>query len=182
MALAQKIIPHYTYDDYVHWEGRWELIEGHPIAMSPLPVPNHQRITVELMVAFQNAMKKNNCKKCKVYDPLDYRIKDDTIIQPDILIVCEKINKAFLDFPPALVIEVLSPLTAIRDRHTKYDIYQQQRVKYYLIVDLDKNAIEIYALINSSYVLQNTSAKNELEFLLDDECTITVDFKELAWE
>jgi Uma2 family endonuclease len=182
MALAQKIIPHYTYDDYVHWEGRWELIEGHPIAMSPLPVPNHQRMTVELIVAFQNALKKNNCKKCKVYDPLDYRIKDDTIIQPDVLIVCGEIKKAFLDFAPALVVEVLSPSTAIRDRHTKYDIYQQQGVKYYLIVDVDKNAIEIYALLNSSYVLQNTSTENEFEFMLGDECTVAVDFKELAWE
>jgi len=48
MALAQKIIPNYTYDDYVHWEGRWELIEGHPIAVRPLPIPKHQRVTASL--------------------------------------------------------------------------------------------------------------------------------------
>jgi Uma2 family endonuclease len=182
MALAQKIIPHYTYDDYVHWEGRWELIEGHPIAMSPLPVPMHQRITIEIAAAFLFALKKSNCKKCKVYDPIDYKIKEDTIIQPDLLIVCEKINKPYLDFPPALVVEVLSPSTAIRDRHTKYEIYQQQGVKYYLIVDLDKNAIEIYSLINEMYLLQNSGTENEFEFLLDDDCAVKVDFKQLAWE
>ena len=84
------------------------------------------------------------------------------------LIVCEKINKAFLDFPPALVVEVLSPSTAIRDRYTKYEIYQQQGVRYYLIVDLDKNTVEICALINGIYALQNTEAEHEFEFFLDD--------------
>ena len=182
MALAQKIIPNYTYDDYVHWEGRWELIDGHPIAMSPLPIPKHQRITIEIASVFLSALKKSGCKECKVYDPLDYKIKEDTIIQPDVLIVCEKINKAFLDFPPALVVEVLSPSTAIRDRHTKYEIYQQQGVRYYLIVDLDKNAIEIYSLQNSSYVLQNPNTENEFDFMLHEGCAITVDFKELDWE
>lgn len=33
MEMGQKIIPHNTYDDYVRWEGRWELIDGHPIAI-----------------------------------------------------------------------------------------------------------------------------------------------------
>jgi len=182
MALAQKIIPHYTYDDYVHWEGRWELIEGHPIAMSPLPVPKHQRVTASLIREFGNALHRSNCKKCNVYDPIDYKIKEDTIIQPDVLIVCEKINKAFLDFPPALVVEVLSPSTAIRDRYTKYEIYQQQGVRYYLIVDLDKNAVEIYALINGIYALQNAAVEHEFEFFLDDECAVKISFKELAWE
>lgn len=42
MGLADKIIPTYTYNDWVHWEGKWELVEGSPIAMSPTPAPLHQ--------------------------------------------------------------------------------------------------------------------------------------------
>ncbi len=30
MNPAIKILPHYTYEDYCHWEGRWELIDGIP--------------------------------------------------------------------------------------------------------------------------------------------------------
>jgi len=30
-------LPHYTYDNYVQWEGRLELICGVPHAMSPSP-------------------------------------------------------------------------------------------------------------------------------------------------
>lgn len=47
MGLAEKYIPHYTYNDWLHREGRWELFKGHPIAMSPMPVPEHQRIAAE---------------------------------------------------------------------------------------------------------------------------------------
>lgn len=26
--LAQKYIEHYTVEDYQHWEGDWELVDG----------------------------------------------------------------------------------------------------------------------------------------------------------
>ena len=138
MGLTSKILPHYTYEDYVHWEGRWELIEGHPIAMSPLPVPRHQRVAAELVTEFTIALRKTNCNECKAYQPLDYKISEDTILQPDVLVVCGEIEKPFLDFTPGLVVEILSPSTALRDRNTKYQFYEQQGVKYYLIVDADK--------------------------------------------
>lgn len=47
MKLAEKYIPLYTYNDWLYWEGRWELIEGHPVAMSPMPIPEHQRVASE---------------------------------------------------------------------------------------------------------------------------------------
>ena len=50
MSIANKYRPHYTYDDYCQWEGRWELIEGMPYAMSPAPVPAHQRVAITLSV------------------------------------------------------------------------------------------------------------------------------------
>jgi len=179
MALSNQIIPHYTYDDYINWEGRWELIDGHPIAMSPLPVPQHQRVASELRTELTLALRKTGCKNCKSYDPLDYKISDSTTIQPDVLIVCGKIEKSFLDFPPALVVEILSPSTMLRDRNTKYLIYQEQEVKYYLIVDIDKKLIEIYHLLNGKYELQPQS--NSFEFYLSDDCVITPQLSNI-WE
>ena len=110
MGCAVKLLPHYIYDDYVQWEGRWELIEGVPYAMSPQPVPKHQRIAGNLFTEFRIALRK--CKKCIVYQPIDYKLSDDTILQPDMLVVCKPIDKKFLDFPPSLVAEILSPATA----------------------------------------------------------------------
>ncbi len=173
MGFADKIIPHYTYDDWVHWEGIWELIEGHPIAMSPTPVPAHQRAAAELITELTLALRKSNCKKCRVYDPLDYKIADDIILVPDIMIICGDVKKKYLDFPPSLVVEILSPASALRDRHTKYELYQQQGVKYYLIVDADKKNIDVYMLQDAQYSLQEMS--NSYVFHLNDDCSITPD-------
>lgn len=177
MGIADKILPHYTYDEWVHWEGKWELIEGFPIAMSPAPVPAHQRAASTLRGELFIAIKKSKCKKCVVYDPLDYKITDDTILVPDILIICGEIKKKYLDFPPSLVVEILSPSTALRDRHTKFELYQQQGVKYYLIVDTDKKSIEIYMLKNAAYSLQKFN--KFYTFQLDDNCAITPDMSNI---
>jgi hypothetical protein len=88
---AIKILPHYTYSDYLHWEGKWEVIEGIPYAMSPAPVPAHQRISSNLSIEFGNPLKQ--CNKCNIYQPIDYLISEDTILQPDLLIVCGEIKK-----------------------------------------------------------------------------------------
>lgn len=58
MSIAGKYRPHYTYDEYCLWEGRWELIEGMPYAMSPAPVPQHQTINANLAMVFTTALKK----------------------------------------------------------------------------------------------------------------------------
>jgi len=176
MAFSQKILPHYTYADYLLWEGKWELIDGFPIAMSPSPVPKHQRISVALSTAFSLAIK--NCKKCIVYDPIDYKIAEDIVLQPDILIVCGEINKNYLDFPPALVVEILSPSTALRDRHTKFDIYEQQEIGFYLIVDPEKDNIEVYQLIDKKYTLV-PSPDDTYRFVFDEDCVAVINSKDI---
>ena len=173
MSIANKIIPHYTFDDWVHWEGIWELIEGHPIAMSPTPVPAHQRAAAEIRTEITLALRKADCKRCKAYDPLDYKISEDTILVPDILIVCGEIKKKYLDFPPVLIVEILSPSTALKDRHTKYELYEQQGVKYYLIADTDKKLIEVYELREKKYELR--PANSSADFVLTADCSIAPD-------
>ncbi len=179
MGYTHKILPHYTYDDWLHWEGKWELIDGIPIAMSPAPVPQHQRVAGNLYIEFNAALKNAGCKKCKVYLPIDYRITDDTILEPDLLIVCGKIEKKYLDFPPALVVEILSPSTALRDRNTKFDIYQLQGVKYYIIVDSAKQTVEVYEHSNGEYQLK--SIDNDFTFYLEEGCAITTAFSDI-WD
>lgn len=171
MGLANKILPHYTYEDWVHWKGRWELLEGHPIAMSPTAIPKHQRVAAEIIYAFLDAIKKTGCKNCRVYNGMDYKISEDTILVPDVLIVCGEINSKILDFAPTLVVEILSPSTALRDRNTKFQLYEQQGVKYYLIVDTDKEAVETYKLSLDGYQLTRTS-----NFELEGDCIIKPNF------
>lgn len=48
MSTVPRYIPRYTIDDYQHWEGDWELIDGVPIAMTPSPFGHHERIVSRL--------------------------------------------------------------------------------------------------------------------------------------
>ncbi len=179
MTIAQKYLPNYTYADYCQWEGQWELIEGIPYAMSPLAIPNHQRINGNLYSKFDAALRKV-CKNCKAYIPIDWKINNKTVIQPDLLIVCKEIEKKFLDFPPILVSEILSPSTALKDRNVKKQIYLAQGVKYYLILDPQTKKNEVYELLNDEYVLKTVSPKN-FTFILEDGCKAKVNFSDI-WE
>jgi Putative restriction endonuclease len=153
MNIAEKYRPHYTYDDYCLWEGKWELIEGMPYAMSPAPNIRHQKTAAHLNALFFNALGK--CKKCKVYQPIDWRIGDDTVLQPDLSVVQ-------------------------KDRREKFAIYQQQGVKYYLIIDPAFNKIEVFELVNGNYEAVAVSP-SFYSFLLDD-CTAEVSFDNLFEE
>ena len=176
MSSVVKILPHYTYAEYEQWEGHWELIEGIAYAMSPSPVPRHQQIAANLLIEFGVPLKQ--CNKCRVYQPLDYHITDDTILQPDMLVVCREITKKYLDFPPALVAEVLSPATALKDRHTKYSLYESQGIKYYIIISPDTEEAEIYELENGSYRLSKNGRNIKHDFFFED-CIAAIDFKEI---
>lgn len=182
MSSATKILPYYTYDEYRQWEGRWEIIDGIPYAMSPAPVPRHQWVSVNIMSEFKAALKTAVCKHCKVYNAIDIKISDDTVVQPDAVIVCKEIGKPYLDFAPALVVEILSPATAMKDRNNKYYLYQAFKIRYYLIIDTDKNTVEIYLLnAEGKYELQEFTQEQPHTFQLEDGCSIPVVLKNI-WE
>jgi Uma2 family endonuclease len=177
MSSAIRLLPHYTYEDWINWEGQWELIEGIPYAMSPMPVPHHQRIAASLTSQFYYSLK--DCTNCKVYQPIDYKVADDIIVQPDLLIVCGEISKKYLDFAPALVVEILSPSTALKDRHSKFEIYQEQKIKYYLIVSPDSQEVEVYEYVRDGYELKQKGKDFKYPFNFPSKCTAEIDFKEI---
>jgi Uma2 family endonuclease len=173
-------IPHYTYEDYCQWEGRWELIDGIPVAMSPVPRPAHQIVGGVLFSIFREQLKKN-CKSCIACPPIDWLVKDDTVLQPDFLVICgPPLDNAYLAFPPELVAEVLSPSTAIKDRNAKFKIYEEKGVKYYLILDVKLKKLEVYQLIEGKYQLVSENPPS-FDFTFHNNCSITVSFDEL-WD
>jgi Uma2 family endonuclease len=180
MLIAAKYRPYYTYEDYCQWEGNWELIEGMPYAMAPMPVPRHQIVGGNFYGLFKEAFKKSHCNHCKAYPPIDWKISDDTIVQPDLLIVCNKIEKKYLDFPPVLVVEILSPSTASKDRGEKMELYASQKVKYYLIIDPQFKKVEIYQYVNQQYELVSENPDN-FNFILESDCTAEISLLDI-WE
>lgn len=127
------------------------MMEGFPIAMSPTPVPEHQHIAAEITAELILAFRKSKCGECRVYHPLDYVLAEDTTVVPDVLIVGGETTKKHLDFSPVHVVEILSPSTALRGRNTKFELYQQQGLWYYLLVDRAAKEMEVFCLENGLY-------------------------------
>ena len=166
---AYKLIPNYTYEDYCQWEGNWEVIDGIAYAMSPMPSPRHQYIATEISVFFKTGLASAKCK-CKVYQPVDVVINQNTIVCPDILIVCKPIVKNYLDFPPELVVEIFSPATKQKDQLMKFALYQDFGIQYYVMVDPDTEEVQIYTLVDGKYQLLPESE----EFLyISKDCKIS---------
>ncbi|HRG89494.1 MAG TPA: Uma2 family endonuclease [Chitinophagales bacterium] len=154
---AYDYIPRYTYDDYAQWQGDWELINGYPHAMSPSPVRKHQIVYTELAVEVYNALKnERTCDDCKVFQDLDWVIDEQTVVRPDLMIVCGKFTDDFLKRPPVLAVEILSKSTSLKDRHIKYQLYETQGVRYYILVNPDTKTTEVFELVNGQYVPNNS--------------------------
>lgn len=61
--LTPEELPHYGYEDYALWKGRWELIEGIPYTMMPSPDFRHQRISLKIARLLDEAL--DNCDVCR---------------------------------------------------------------------------------------------------------------------
>ncbi|MBC7885258.1 MAG: Uma2 family endonuclease [Saprospiraceae bacterium] len=166
---ANQILPNYTFNDYLLWEGRWEIIHGIPYAMSPMPSPGHQRIANNIGIILKMAMNPDKCR-CQVYQPIDLKISEHTVVNPDLLIVCKPIMKQFLDFPPALVVEIISPSSEMKDRNTKYKLYETFGIPYYVMVNPETKTVEIYRLNAAKKYEPITEIDSPL--VLDPDCSI----------
>lgn len=173
MNLPTKIFgpEQYSYNDYKLWEGNWELINGYPYAMSPSPTRQHQLFATSFAGEIQTIIKGNklNCN-CDVYNELDWIVNENTVVRPDCMIVCGDFKEDYLTFPPQLILEVSSHATRLRDRNTKYNLYEMYGVKYYIIADCDKKTLEIFELTDNKYKQTDTK-----QFNLTSTCSINFD-------
>ncbi len=119
--------PHYTLADYAQWQGDWELWNGLPVAMTPSSFGNHQQTLTRLARLLGNELERVGCD-CEVLVGLDWVVSNDTVVRPDLVMVCNGVPARHLQTPPALVAEILSVSTATRDRTFKRDLYASQSV------------------------------------------------------
>lgn len=145
----------YTYADYLTWQfkERVELIKGWVYKMSPAPKRIHQKVSFRLSHLIFNLID----NKCEIYEaPFDVRLQKNkgkqneitTVIQPDISIICDKtkLDDAGCIGAPDMIVEVLSPSTAKKDYNEKFNLYEENGVKEYWIVNPDAKSIEVFAL------------------------------------
>ncbi len=167
----------YTWDNYVTWDGRWELINGEAYDMSPAPYPKHQKVVLKIAGIFVNSLK---CDECEVYiSPIDWKIDDLNVVQPDIAIFCEDTQEQYFTKTPPLVVEVLSKSTAKKDINEKFYLYEKSGVKYYIIVEPNSEVVDIFELKDKKYEFQKKLTSRDSYSFKFEECSLSIDFNEV---
>ena len=140
---------------------RWEIIGGEAYAMTPAPATRHQDILVELTAQFQEHFRG---KSCRVYAaPTDVRLSPTDVVQPDLLVVCEKgkIKATHIEGAPALIVEVLSPATALLDRTRKMPLYAVAGVKEVWLINPYPWLVEVFVLDGATYRLAGSFSRGD---------------------
>jgi len=148
----------YTYAEYLTWfDGvRRELIDGFIHFMSA-PFEIHARLS-QIINWFLESFVRQNKGACRIYHaPFDVRLpkkgefadnKIYNVVQPDICVICDlsKLDERGCIGAPDLIVEVLSPSTADKDRKVKFDLYEESGVREYWIVDPKEKKVHIFLL------------------------------------
>lgn len=152
-ALAEyartKAHGRYTLEDYLALpeERRVELIDGEIYDMAA-PTYIHQILGDKIQNAFDFYIERKRGSCIAVTSPIDVQLDcdDKTVVQPDVLIVCDlsKLRKGRVYGAPDLVVEVLSPSTSPKDRILKLAKYKIAGVREYWIVDPKRKRIFVY--------------------------------------
>jgi len=174
--VSVVLVESYTYDDYKLWEGDWELIEGQPVAMAPAPMIKHQSLSYRLGMFFGNQLEE--CESCEVLGEEDWKISSDTVLRPDVVVICDEPNEEFITKTPEIVVEIVSPSSAKKDETFKFDIYEKEAVPYYIIIYPDENKAKIYKLKDGKFFKEGDFFKEIYKFE-GLSCELELDFDKL---
>ncbi len=154
----------YTYEDYLLWQfsERLEIIKGKIFKMSPAPSSSHQRVSMKLTRELDKYFYNLSCEIFVA--PFDVRLinfkkssSDNqilTVVQPDLCIICDKnkVDEKGCLGAPNLIIEILSKGNSKKDLTIKFDLYEENGVQEYWIVNPSEKDVHIYTLQNGRYI------------------------------
>ena len=146
--MASAAVEKYTAEQYYALTGEtnqpMELHNGEIVYLAA-PSIRHHNITTEVFSRLREFIKfkGGDCKP--FHSPVDVRIDDYTVVQPDVFVVCDKnkIDEKYINGAPDLVIEVTSANRA-NDLVDKLGIYFAAGVREYWIVDTEYNKVLVY--------------------------------------
>ena len=144
VSPASELGP-YRRADYARLpdEPRCELLYGR-FYLSPSPTSLHQIVVFLLWRRLEEIASQSGGSALGA--PLATALADHTVVQPDILYVTAErsaIVRERIEGAPDLVVEVLSPKTARRDRGEKLRAYAELGVREYWIADPAVRHVEL---------------------------------------
>lgn len=156
----------YSYADYLTWmfDDRVELFKGWVQKMSPAPNMSHQRISWNVSAAIAQFIKDKPCSAFSA--PFDVRLIGKaksrkakeassiyTVVQPDICVICDrsKLDERGCIGAPDWIIEIVSPGNTKSEIDDKFEIYQENGVKEYWIIQPTDETVTVFDLVNNKY-------------------------------
>lgn len=114
--------------------------------MTAAPILNHQTVVLNVVTWLKIWSRQHG--GTPFVSPVDVWLSDALHLQPDVVWLaatsrCAQ-TESHLKGAPELVVEVLSPSTARRDRTEKFDLYERHGVGEYWIIDPRDKLVEVY--------------------------------------
>lgn len=140
----------FTYSDYclLPEDKRYELIGGE-LYMAPAPLTRHQVILFNLLLLIGPFFRQRNIGRL-LPAPVDVIFSDEDVLQPDLIFIAADrqgiVTERACEGAPDLVIEILSPSTAQRDRELKRKVYANYGSKEYWLVDPENYSVQVLRL------------------------------------
>ena len=147
-----------TYEDYCALPDdglRYEIVDGMLFA-EPSPRRAHQEAVGNLFAILHGYVRAHDLGKVYVA-PFDVILDPRTTVVPDLVFVVRDrlaiVAERGVEAAPDLLVEVLSPGTARRDRVRKLNAYARHSVRHYWLVDPEVKTLEAFELVEDAYRL-----------------------------
>jgi Uma2 family endonuclease len=131
-----------------------ELIKGE-LVVSPAPLYIHQAILIHLTELLAPVARAQGGKLAVA--PTDVVLADDTVVQPDLVYLTKSrrhLLRQRIEGAPDLVIEIVSPSHARRDRVHKLALYAEHGVAEYWIVEPQDKVFQFMTLVDGNYQVE----------------------------
>ena len=154
-----------TYEDYCNLpdDDGYELIDGELI-LAAAPSVIHQIIQDNIGLSLNLFIRAKNLGRM-LYAATDVFLSDTNVVQPDILFVSKErahiLTYGVVNGAPDLVVEILSPSTAQRDRTQKRDLYARFRVPEYWQADSESRSVAALTLAGDDYAVAGVYGMGE---------------------
>lgn len=148
------------YDSIPDDGNRYEIMGGE-LSVSPSPTLDHQRIVLGVAFELERFFRERPIGEVFVA-PIDVEFSNFDIVEPDVVVVLDanasvKHQKRIVGAPD-IVVEVISPSSAMRDRVRKGALYAMNGVREYWLVDPGNRTFEVLTLQQPDYVPVEQSA------------------------
>ena len=163
--VTQKPRIKLTYEDYrtTPEDKRYELLDGELI-LAPAPRTSHQSVQIALGSRMYQFVEAEGLGQVFLA-PTDVVLSDTDVVQPDILFVSRErahiITEDNIQDAPDMVIEILSPSTADRDRGFKRALYARHGVREYWLVGPDSATVTVLALEEEGFEVVGTYGEGD---------------------